>query len=83
MTVIFVVLPLLTPFKVILPVREFVEALSETVTLIFLVPVPEVADKVIQLLEEDAVHWSLVVNVNECVSFTDVAFNVVASTVQV
>ena len=67
----------------ILPVREFVEALSETVTLIFLVPVPEVADKVIQLLEEDAVHWSLVVNVNECVSFTDVAFNVVASTDQV
>ena len=80
MTVIFVVLPLLTPFKVILPERGFVEGLSETVTLIFLVPVPDVADKVIQLLEEVAVHWSLVVSVNECVSFTDVAFNVVAST---
>ena len=73
----------MTPFKVILPVREFVDGLSETVTLIFLVPVPDVADKVIQLLEEDAVHWSLVVSVNECVSFTDVAFNVVASTDQV
>lgn len=73
----------MTPFRVILPVREFVEALSETVTLIFLEPVPEVADKVIQLLEDVAVHSSLVVKVNECVSVTDVAFNVETSTDQV
>ena len=63
-----------------LPVREFVEALSETVTLILLVPVPEDADKEIQLLEDVAVHSSLVVTVIERVSFTDVAFNVVGST---
>ena len=63
-----------------LPVREFVEALSETVMLILLVPVPEEADKEIQLLEDVAVHSSLVVNVIEWVSFTDVAFNVVGST---